>query len=124
MKKILALIGVIIALAVIVHAEAKDRKDTHKDLTGQEISRMYDTLSLMREMVVLEERIVKGGNKKRLLADLAQTRHKLDRMIAEMGAAKLAPRENPGPANPATAPSAKPAAVQTPPISGPAATHS
>lgn len=123
MKKILALIGLIIALALIVHAEAKDRKDTHKDLTGQEVSRMYDTLSLMREMVVIEERIVKGGNKKRLLADLAQTRHKLDKMITEMGAAKLDP--NPAPANPAAAPSPKPAAAaKVPPIPVQTATHS
>lgn len=88
MKKILALIGLIIALAVIVHAEA-DRKDTQHIQAGQDISRTQEMLTLMRDMVVMEERIVKGGNKKKMLADLAQMHQKLDRMIVEIETQKL-----------------------------------
>lgn len=88
MKKILALIGLIIALAVIVHAEA-DRKDTQHLQAGQEITRTQDILTLMRDIVAMDERIVKGGNKKKILADLAQMHQKLNRMIVEVETEKL-----------------------------------
>mgnify|MGYP001770138346 CR=1 FL=1 len=43
----------------------------------------------MRDIVIMEERIVKGGNKKKMLAELTQMHQKLDKMIVEVETVKL-----------------------------------
>jgi hypothetical protein len=85
MKKIFLLIGIIIALAIIVHAETKGRQDTGKSQTVQNVTSSYETLSMMRDIIDLQERIVKGGEpKKVMLRDLAQLRIKTDKLLSEI----------------------------------------
>lgn len=92
MKKILLLIGIIIALAIIVHAETKERREAMKNQTGQEAVQSYETLSLMRDIIDVQERMLKGTeNKKTMLRQLAQLRDKTDTLMAEMDRHKPAP---------------------------------
>jgi hypothetical protein len=85
MKKILLLIGIIIALAIIVHAETKERREANKNFSEQTMTTSYETVSMMRDIIDLQERIVKAGEpKKAMLRDLAQLREKTDRLLLGM----------------------------------------
>jgi len=84
MKKILLLIGIIIALTIIVHAEAKDRQEGMKDRTSRDAP-SYETLTLMREIIDIQARMLKGSeSKKVMLRELAQLRDKTDHLILQM----------------------------------------
>ncbi|MEN6473521.1 MAG: hypothetical protein ABFD81_05870 [Syntrophaceae bacterium] len=84
MKKILLLIGIIIALTIIVHAETKDRREVMMDRPSQEAS-SYETLTLMRDIIDIQARMIKGSeNKKTMLRELTQLRDKTDRLILKM----------------------------------------
>jgi len=87
MKKVLLLIGIIIALTIIVHAETKERREVIKDKPSQEVS-SYETLTLMRDIIDIQTRMVKGSeNKKSMLRELAQLRGKTDVLIQQMNQA-------------------------------------
>ncbi len=84
MKKILLLIGIIIALTIIVHAETKERQEVMKDRTSQDTP-SYETLTLMREIIDIQTRMLKGSeSKKAMLRELAQLRDKTDHLILQM----------------------------------------
>lgn len=84
MKKILLLIGIIIALTIIVHAETKDRHEVAKKQTSQETP-SYETLTLMREIIEIQTRMLKGTeSKKSMLRELAQLKDKTDLLILQL----------------------------------------
>jgi hypothetical protein len=86
MKKILLLIGIIIALTIIVHAETKERREVMKSQDGQGlVVPSYETLTLMRDIIDIQTRIVKGSeSKKTMLRQLALLRDKTDLLIMQM----------------------------------------
>jgi len=84
MKKILLLIGIIIALTIIVHAETKDRHEVAKMHTSQETP-SYETLTLMREIIEIQTRMLKGTeSKKSMLRELAQLKDKTDLLLLQL----------------------------------------
>jgi len=84
MKKILLLIGIIIALTIIVHAETKDRNEVAKKQASQEMP-SYETLTLMREIIDIQTRMLKGTeSKKTILRELAELKDKTDLLILQM----------------------------------------
>jgi len=84
MKKILLLIGIIIALTIIVHAETKERREDMMNRPSQEAP-SYETLTLMRDIIDIQARMIKGSeNKKSMLRELAQLRNKTDQLILKM----------------------------------------
>lgn len=109
MKKILLLIGIIIALTIIVHAETKERRENMKDKPSQEAP-SFETLTLMRDIIDIQTRMVKGSdNKKTMLRELAQLRDKTDLLIQQMnqtGRQKAVPL-----AEQSSAPAASPAGM-------------
>jgi len=121
MKKVLLLIGIIIALTTIVHAETKDRREVLEDKPSRQVPSSYETLTVMRDIIDIQTRMLKGSeNKKAMLRELAQLREKPDGLILQVsqdqaGIHKAAPPEQLSSAPAAVSP---PQTAQSSPPSG------